>query len=83
MNIEQLDEAMRLKVELAEWKKALTRAQYGNFKSAELIVTDAGHGHMGQQAQSKIVLDRDVLVPFLTDQIAVITARLKAYGVEV
>ena len=62
MNLEDLDRAVELKTQLAGWEKALTRVDRSIFKSAELLITDAAHLHMGQTSQSKIGVDRDVLV---------------------
>lgn len=83
MNLDDLDRAVQLKTELAGWEKALTRVDRSIFKSAELLITDVAHMHMGQQSQSKIAVDRDVLVPWIEERIAVLRRELRALGVDV
>lgn len=82
MNLDDLDRAVQLKTELAGWEKALSRADRSVFKSAELLITDAAHGHMGQQSQSKIAVDRDVLVPWIEERIAYLRRELRELGVQ-
>lgn len=81
MNLEDLDRAVALKTELAGWEKALSRADRSVFKSAELLITDVAHLHMGQQSQSKIAVDRDVLIPWIEERIAVLRRQLSDLGV--
>lgn len=81
MNLDDLDRALQLKTELAGWEKALSRADRSVFKSAELLITDVAHLHMGQQSQSKIAVDRDVLIPWIEERIAVLRRELHALGV--
>jgi hypothetical protein len=81
MNLEDLDRAVALKTELAGWEKALSRADRSVFKSAELLITDVAHLHMGQQSQSKIAVDRDVLIPWIEERIAVLRRELSELGV--
>ena len=80
--IEVIDEAAKLKARLTEFRQALNRLQGQIFKSAELVILDVAHGHMGQQSQSKIALDRDQLVPFVEEQIAGLMAELRRLGFE-
>lgn len=82
MNLDDLDRAVQLKTELAGWEKAMTRVDRSIFKSAELVITDAAHMHMGQQSQSKIAVDRDTLVPWIEERIAVLRRELRALGVQ-
>jgi hypothetical protein len=81
MNLDDLDRAVQLKTELAGWEKALSRADRSVFKSAELLITDVAHLHMGQQSQSKIAVDRDVLIPWIEERIAVLRRQLSELGV--
>jgi hypothetical protein len=81
MNLEDLDRAVALKTELAGWEKALSRADRSVFKSAELLITDVAHLHQGQQSQSKIAVDRDVLIPWIEERIAVLRRELSELGV--
>lgn len=81
MNLDDLDRAVKIKDELALWERALVRLNREIFKSAELTVIDAAHGHMGQQSQTKIALDRDVVVPWVEDRIAELRRELGELGV--
>jgi hypothetical protein len=81
MNLDDLDRAVALKTELAGWEKALSRADRSVFKAAELLITDVAHLHMGQQSQSKIAVDRDVLIPWIEERIAVLRRELSELGV--
>jgi hypothetical protein len=81
MNLDDLDRAVRIKDELTLWERALVRLNREIFKSAEITVIDAAHGHMGQQSQTKIALDRDVVVPWVEDRIAELRHELGELGV--
>jgi hypothetical protein len=83
MDLADLDRAVQLKAELLGWEKALSRTDRSVFKTAELVITDAAHGHMGQQSQSKIAVDRDVLVPWIEERIAVLRRELRELGISV
>jgi len=82
MNLDELEQAHKLKAELLVWREALSRSQREVFKSANLIVTDAAHGYQGQQAQTNIALDRDVLVPFIEERIGEIVLALRMLRIE-
>jgi hypothetical protein len=81
VNLEDLERAVKLKDELALWERALVRLDRNIFKTAELSVTDASHGHMGQQSQSKIALDRDVVTPWVKDRIEHLRFELAELGI--
>ena len=81
MNLDDLDRAVKIKDELALWERALVRLNREIFKSAELTVIDAAHGHMGQQSQTKIALDRDIVIPWVEDRIAALRGELGELGV--
>jgi hypothetical protein len=83
MNLDDLDRAVTLKAELLGWEKALSRVDRSVFKSAELVITDVAHGHMGQQSQSKIAVDRDLLVPWIEARIAELRRELRDLGISV
>ena len=83
MNLDDLDRAVKLKAELLGWEKALSRIDPSIFKSAEVVITDAAHGHMGQQSQSKIAVDRDLLVPWIEERIASLRRELRDLGINV
>lgn len=83
MNLDDLDRAVAVKAELLGWEKALSRVDRSVFKSAELVITDVAHLHMGQQSQSKIAVDRDLLIPWIEERIAVLRLELAELGVSV
>jgi len=81
MNLDDLDRAVQLKAELLGWEKALSRLDRSVFKSAEIHITDVAHGHMGQQSQSKISVDRDVIVPWVEGRITLLRRELADLGI--
>lgn len=84
LSLDSLDEAVKLRAQLQQWQEALKRCDVGLFKSATLTVTDAGHGHQGQQGETRItILDADEIRWFITSQLDEVIGRLRDMGLQV
>jgi hypothetical protein len=83
MHIGSLEDAVRLKAELTLWRAAEERCDPNIFKQATLRITDASHGHHGQNGETVIGdIAPDRLLIFVRHEIDRIISQLRALGVE-